>query len=86
MIAILVYAIGFAWLCCEAARHGALGLIVTSLWVWAVALYAVGGAAICRAVARRTMATPKPPRRDASELIRAAREADAKARASEVTK
>jgi hypothetical protein len=86
MILTLLYAIGFAWLCYEAARHGALSLLVTSLWVWAVILYGLIGAALCKAVSRRGIGTPKPPRREQSELIRAALEADAKARAQEAGK
>jgi len=81
MIAVMVYAIGFAWLCYEAARHGALGLLVTSLWVWAVCVYGLLGALVCRSINRRALSPPKPRAAERSEMIRAAIEADRKARA-----
>lgn len=81
MIATLLYALGFAGLCYEAAKHGAFGLLITSLWVWAVFLYAFLGAAIVRAINRGDRRAPNPLPREASQLVKSAREADARARA-----
>ncbi len=77
MIVILVYAIGFAALCYEAARHGALGLLVQSFWLWAAILYAVIGAGLCRAIARRPARAAKRPDAAKSAMISAALRADA---------
>jgi hypothetical protein len=83
VIAILVYAAGFAVLCVEARGHGALRLLVQSLWVWTVFLYAVIGAALCRAIARRPARAPARPDASKSAMISAALRADAQRKKTE---